>query len=118
MDNNNQTPQATSTAPNMPPAAPQPAAPVQMPDTSSNGSNKIILWFVIGLVIVVLAVGGIYVFLSRQQAATQNVQQPTVQTTPKPQDTADALDKDLNSINVDTGTNSDFDSIDQDLQQL
>lgn len=72
----------------------------------------------IGLVIIVLVVGGIYFFLSRQQATIQTLQpESTVQVTPKPQDTIDALDRDLNALNIENA-DSDFASIDQDLQQL
>lgn len=111
MDNNNPNPVSANP---VQPAAPQ--APIPAP--SPNGSNKAVLWFVMGLVIVVLLTGGIYLFLSKQQAKTadQAVRQPVVQNTPKPEDTIDALDKDLSAVNAEV--NSDFASIDQDLRQL
>lgn len=111
MDNNNPT-QAPMT-PNVPPA---PQIPV--PDAPATGSNnKVILWFVIGLVIIVLVVGGIYLFLSRQQAVVPQTKITTTQASPSP--AAQNLESDLNSINVNpAGTNSDFAAVDQDLKQL
>lgn len=103
MDNNNLTQQ---------PAVPQ--TPIA-PEPPSGDSNKMVLWLVIGLVIVVVLVGGIYFFLSKQQ--TKTTETTTVQTTPQPQDTVDALDKDLNALNVENA-DSDFASVDQDLEQL
>lgn len=123
VDNNNPvspTPvQPQTTQQSMPASAqPAPAVPPQIPvPPPEKGSNKAILWFIIGLVIIVLIVGGIYFFLSRQQQATNTAtQQPMVQATPKPQDTVDALDRDLNALNV--GTSADFTAVDSDLKQL
>lgn len=103
--------------PNIPSPSAQPMAPqVQMPDAPSSSSNKVILWFVIGLVIIVLAVGGTYFFLSRQQTAP--TQAPTTQASPSPA-AQENLESDLNNINVDAaGAASDFTAVDQDLQQL
>lgn len=106
---NNPTPQA--------PAAAQPA-----PQPVEPGSNRLVLYFVIGLVLIVLLVAGAYLFMSRQQQAAKNASNETtspeiVQATPKPQETVDALDRDLSALNVDN-TDSDFSSIDTDLQQL
>lgn len=113
VDNNNtpQVPQAAT--PNIP-VQPQPVQEVM----SSNGSggSKILLWFVIGLIVIVAIVGGIYFFLSQQQANTSK--EPTTVQTPIPSPKED-LEGDLNSINIDTATeSSDFSSVDQDLQQL
>lgn len=114
MENSNQTqqPPAVNTAPSQAPVVPQ--TPIA-PEPPSGDSNKLVLWLVIGLVIVVVLVGGIYFFLSKQQ--TKTTETKTVQTTPQPQDTVDALDKDLNALNVES-SDSDFASLDQDLQQL
>lgn len=91
---------------------------------SASSGNKIMLFFVGGLVLVVLLVGGAYLFMSRQQAEKnarnktgEAATQPMAQVTPRPQDTVDALDKDLSAVDVGSGE-SDFSSIDSDLQQL
>lgn len=106
MDNNN-------------PVTPNPAPQPTPPQAEENkGSNKIVLWFVIGLVIVVMAVGGIYLFLSRQQAAAPKLAPRSATTqTPKPSP-AENLEADLNSIDVESGADKEFTSIDQDLQAL
>lgn len=108
MENN--TPETLPVQPT-PPAAPQPAEVEQ-----KSSSSKIILWFVIGLVVVVVLVLGIYFLLNTQQASTPK--ETAVIQTPVPSPRED-LEGDLNSINVDTSTNSsDFTSVDQDLEQL
>lgn len=113
VDNNN-TPQAPqAAAPNIP-VQPQPVQEVM----SSNGSggNKILLWFVIGLIVIVAIVGGVYFFLSQQQADTSK--ESTAVQTPIPSPKED-LEGDLNSIDIDTATeSSDFSSVDQDLKNL
>lgn len=114
VDNNNtpQVPQSTA-APNIP-VQPQPTQ--EIAPSSGSGGNKILLWFVIGLVIVVALVGGIYFFLNQQQASTPK--ETAVVQTPIPAPEED-LEGELNSINVDTATeSSDFSSVDQDLQNL
>ncbi|MDO8618318.1 MAG: LPXTG cell wall anchor domain-containing protein [Candidatus Daviesbacteria bacterium] len=105
MDNNNSTP-----------AVPTPAsAPAQQPAAEKTGGNKMVLWFIIGLVIVIALVGGIYFFLSKQQNATEPEAVTQIPAT-APQEN---LENDLNSINVDTATtSSDFNAVDQDLQSL
>lgn len=96
------------------PQVPTPAL-AQQPADEKTGGNKMVLWFIIGLVIVIALVGGIYYFLSKQQVATQ----PEVITqTPAPTP-AENLENDLNNINVDTSTtSSEFNTVDQDLQAL
>ncbi len=69
-----------------------------------------------GLIIIVLLVGGVYCFLSRQQTAP--TQAPITQVSPSPVAQQD-LGSELNNINVDVaGATSDFTAVDQDLQQL
>lgn len=110
---NNLSPQTPPTPTiNTPP--PQPAVPqTPTPGAPAEESNKLILWLVIGLVVIIVLVGGIYLFLSRQQGTTQP--QTITSQTPAPQEN---LENDLNSIDVETGADSDFTSIDQDLQSL
>lgn len=128
MDNNNQPAQQLVQQP-----APQPAQPAQnvaqaqgsstqLPNLSSNNSNKLFIFVGIGLVLLALIAGGVYFFLfggfGGQQAAT-----PTPTTAPqvlKPTSppAQDNLETDLNSINVDSNTDNDFASIDKELQSL
>ncbi len=100
------------------PAAPQTPAPTILKPGSgeqNHTSNKMVFLFIIGIIVILALVGGIYFYLSKQQAASQ----PTVVTqtpAPTPQEN---LENDLNNINVDTATtSSDFAPVDQDLQQL
>lgn len=79
----------------------------QVPEPSS---NKFVLMFVAGLVIIILLVGGIYLYLSRQQAPSE------VGPTPTPV-VQENLEDDLNSIDI-TSIDNDFTSVDSDLQQL
>lgn len=95
--------------------------PVQKPVFKENivpeeSSNKLVLCLVIGLVLIILVVGGVYMYLSRQQAVKNSAQTPLSAggTTPVAQEN---LENDLNVIDV-TNTDSDFVSIDKDLQQL
>ena len=104
------TPQTT-----VPPQQSVPQVPVS--ELPSGDSKKMILWLVIGLVVVILLVGGIYFLLNQQQtgkSAQQASEQKVIESTP---DTMDALERDLNALNVED-TETDFTSIDQDLQQL
>lgn len=119
MDNNNQAAIPQTPVPNTPPANPQPPvmpqpAPIPAP---SNGSSKILVWFIIGLVLIVLLVGGIYLYLSRQQAITSTTQ-PDSATQTTPPATPATLEDELNSVNVDDTSNNDFAPVDQDLNQL
>lgn len=97
----------------------QPNAVIPTPSTSSptkdDSSNKMILWLIGGVMFIFLVVGGIYWYLSSQQQVTEPTFQPTI--TIKPQDTVDTLDKDLNELKEDN-LDSDFSSLDQDLQNL
>lgn len=71
------------------------------------------LWLVLGLIVIGVVVAGVYWFLS-QQSAIPSVQQ----TYNKPvTQKGENLDADLNSIDV-KNIDSDFASVDQDLQSL
>lgn len=74
--------------------------------------NKMGMWLIVGLVVVILVVGAVYWYLSSQQTPSQPVQQPGSQA-----ETIDNLDQELNSIEVGTA-DSDFTSVDSDLQSL
>ena len=105
MDNNNQTPTPVVTTPN-------PTVP-----TPEGGGKKIILMLVIGVVIVLAVVGAIYYFLSNQQVSTQSQTITTAPAQPSVAQTKDALDQELDSINVSSQDN-DFNALDSDLKKL
>jgi uncharacterized protein HemX len=111
VDNNSSIPQPAI------PTNTQPVQPVAPPSANGSGGNKVVLWFVAGLIIVVALVGGIYFYLSRQQGNSITNQNTSVES-PVPTAKED-LEQGLNSINVDISTeSSDFIPIDQDIQQL
>lgn len=127
MDNNNIPQPATPAMPAKPaPAQPAaPAAPTQTPNVPvSGGSNgqtpasgsKMVLWFIIGLVVIVALVGGIYLYLSRQEAVNSNNQQAVKTQAPAPV-AQENIENDLNNVAIDD-IDTDFASLDQDLQQL
>ncbi len=111
MDNNKETlPEGVQ----QPAVATPPAAPA--PD---GGSKKMILMLIVGMVTVILIVGGLYMFLSKQQSApVPQVQQTTnVSKPPSLAQVKDVLDQELDSINV-SASEGDFKSVDQNLQSL
>lgn len=106
MENNN--PMEQPTEPVMP--APQPTNLV--PPVQPESGNKMVLWFVLGIVVIVLVVGGIYFYLNRQQGDTSQVTQPTK--TPVAEEN---LENELSTIDV-ADIEQDFAPVDQDLQNL
>lgn len=117
VDNSN--PQ-TSPQPNTSQPMPQPATIPPQTAAAPQSSNKMIMWLGLGLILIVLLAGGVYLFIFRQQAATSApalTQQPIVQAPLQPEETIDALDRDLEAVKVDS-TDNDFSSIDQDLKSL
>lgn len=116
MDNNNPASQAPTVNPPVANVVNNPiATPVQVPPSKSG--NKMVLLFVIGLIAIAVVVGGIYFFLSKQQEAADSQPQAVVTQTPVPVAEVD-LESELNNIDVDASIDSDFSSVDQDLQQL
>lgn len=96
--------------------SPQTPATNQPPTKQPVKLNKRIVWLAGGLLIIILIVGGIYLFSGTQQTVVPNSQTTTLQA-PKPA-AEENLENDLSSIDVENGTESDFTSTDQDLQQL
>lgn len=101
---------------------PQPnqTAPI-VPEVESSGEgNKTVVWFIVGLVLIGVVVGGLYWYMSKQQTTSGN-SNPTGYTAPKTT-TANTptttLDQDLDAINVQASDSGDFNSIDQDLKSL
>ncbi len=109
---------ATNPAPIVPPQAapviPNPTAPAP-----EGGSKKMIIMLVVGVVVILAVVGGIYMFLSKQQPVTepQTTQTNSAPSKPTIAQIKDALDQELDSINVEA-SEGDFKSVDQDLQSL
>ncbi|MBI2315111.1 hypothetical protein HYU93_03605 [Candidatus Daviesbacteria bacterium] len=116
MDSNNPT-VAPNPAPQPSPQQPPTQTPVAAPPAGD--SKKMVLWLIVGFVVVIALVAGIYFLMSsRQQAATE--EQPAAITqiqTPMPA-VEENLEEDLNSISVETALDSEFSSVDQDLQGL
>lgn len=125
MDNNipaNQTapaPAAASpaAAPGPQPIQPQPAQPQATIPQENSGGNKLTLWFIIGLVIVIAIVGGIYFYLNNQKSSETTQVNTTAQVTPAPTPKED-LEGALNNIDIDEKVDSEFTSVDSDLGQL
>lgn len=122
MDNNNPNPvppvstPATAIPPQPVQSAPVvPTTPVAPP---KGGLGKIIIILVVVLLIILSGVA-VYFFIIKQPAKTpqDTIPQAVIQTSPKPENTVDALEKDINTIQ-DESLESDFSSVDSDLQNL
>lgn len=101
--------------PGQPPAQPAPAQ-AGTPLSAKSSGNKKFLLLIIGLVLAVLIIGVIFFIFSSQktkQPADRELKQTSTSTV-KPEDN---LDKELDSIDIQT-PDSDFTSLDQDLQGL
>src|SRR3989344_7217891 len=86
---------------------PQPA-PMGPPGNEGGESKKMILWLVIGLLVIGLMIGGVYLYLN-------NLQQ-TSKTTPPPAQEK-SLESEVESIIVGE-VEAEFAPVDQDLQSL
>jgi flagellar basal body-associated protein FliL len=82
----------------------------QQPAPTPENSSKFVIWIITGLVIIILVVGGIYLYLSNKQAVT------TPSTTPAPV-VQENLEDELNAVEI-GDPDADFTAIDQDLQNL
>lgn len=116
MDNNptqpvqpvaNNMPNPQTANPNM--MAPQPVTPAP-----EGKNNKTILLSLIGLVVIILVVGGIYLYFSNQQKVPQS---KIPAEPPKAADATQSLENDLDSVSVDD-LDKEFSTVDQDLQSL
>lgn len=97
-----------------------------VPEPTANGGgnssgNKMLLWMVLGIGLIVVVFAGAYFYMGSKQAVSST---PTVQKTVSSQKstaTQSAVNEDpskeLDSIDVGS-TDADFDSIDKDLQNL
>lgn len=91
-------------------AAPVVSAPPKIESSNSSSSN-ILVWLIVGLIVLILAAGGIYIYLNRQEA------RPVQTEAPQTQVKEDSLESELNTIDVESEGN-DFVAVDQDLQSL
>lgn len=115
-------PTVAPTAPTAATAAPQPK-PSQDPTTvippvpgDGSSSNKLVMFLILGIIVIGLAVGGIYLYLNQKQTTDLQNSRSAV-TTPIPVAKQENLEADLNSINIATD-DADFATIDQDIQGL
>lgn len=123
MDNTQLNPAAAPQTP--PPVAPAvPAAPnvippvMPTPPSETRSSSKLIMFLIIGVVFIALLVGGVYLYLNNKQSADLKNNQTGLYTAPVATPVAqENLDSDLSAINVATD-DSDFASVDKDLQGL
>lgn len=89
---------------------PQPEPVVmQVPPTPAPPKGKT-MWLIVGLVIILLVIAGIYLLQSRQKVSQSPKASPSPAVT-------DNLDQDLNSVVVED-LESEFTVVDQDLQNL
>lgn len=117
----NTKPQDTTQASTEASTQPQQMGPTQtvsqqpMPNADppkSEGGNKMIFWLVGGLIVVILAVLGIYFFLN-----SQNKLKPTQTTSAPTQEVNGVSEDEVNSMNT-SDLDGEFKGVDQDLQSL
>jgi len=101
-----------SNLPQTPTPAPPAAAPIQTPDPGDTNNSKMVLWFILGLLVIILTVAGIYWYLSKQTAKPQ-----TPQSSNQEAAVSENLDQELNSIDV-QAVDNDFKEVDADLENL
>lgn len=79
-----------------------------------NNTGNAMLILVLGFIAVILAIGGLYFYMSKSQSVANAPQTAAIQ---QQAATIDNLESDLSSIDV-SDTNSDLDALDKDLQSL
>jgi len=96
------------------------ASPVVSPDPV-HGSKKMIFWLILGIII--LIIGGIGVYLSKQQSSTPVASGAIERATSQPQATitpttnTDNLEQQVNLIDI-QNPDSNFTQVDTDLQNI
>lgn len=98
---------------NKQPQTPQSAPSVAQPPVEKEGTHMVML-FIVGLVVIVIVVSGIYWYLGKQQTSSEQVPQASNQ----PATTSENLNKDLDLIDAQASDSSDFTSVDQDIKDL
>ena len=110
MDPKTQQPSATQQAAGNPAAQPNPVV-AQMPQGNGGDQKKLVLWFISGLVLIILIVGGVYWYLTSKQV---QVPQSQISAPPKIQENLEAELDALDVMEVD----AQFTTVDKDLQGL
>ena len=108
MENNNPAPQTTPSQPTMQ-QNPQPTAP--------SGGSKMFLWIILGLIVTILIIGGVYWYLNNQQSKTDQANTSQTQSSAVPVKAESSLQTDLNSIEIPDVDNQ-FATIDKDINSL
>lgn len=108
MDNNNPIVQ--------PATSQQPIQQAPVATASAGDSKKMIFWFVGGFVLIIALAVGVYLFMSKQQAAPQEQAEGITQTSMPVVE--ESLEDNLDRVSLDAAIDSDFSSVDQDLQSL
>ena len=91
-----------------------PTPPLPTDPKPASSEKKMALWLIIGLVIIVIIVGGIYFYLSNQQKPLQS-NLPVEG--PKTTAASENLENDINNVNVDE-VDKNFSQVDKDLGSL
>lgn len=112
MDNNNT---AVSQNPIVPPApAPSQPAPVPAVPPAKEEGNKMALWLIGGLVIIIAIVGLIYWYLGSR--STKEVSKPLATPAPVTQKET-SLEQDLDTVQIED-LEAEFSQVDKDLESL
>lgn len=96
---------------NNPQPSPQAAPSVVQPPQESGENNRMVLWLIVGLVVIILVVGGIYFYSTGQQKVTKP---KGASPTPVVQEN---LENEVNAINVED-IEGEFSEVDKDLGTL
>lgn len=111
MDNNNPVQPIPNMQPN--PAVNQPQATPSLP--SDKSGSKMVFWLIGGLILIILIVGGIYIFLGKN--TKEDAKTPAAATQPVTQKLDDVSETEVEAIGV-GDLESEFSSVDQDLKSL
>lgn len=112
MDNNNSPVQPI---PNMQsnPVVNQPQTAPSLP--SDKGGHKMVLWLIGGLILIILIVGGMYIFLGKN--TKEGAKTPVATTQPVTKKLDDVSETEVEAVGV-GDLESEFTSVDQDLKSL
>lgn len=101
---------------NTPQANPQSTPPQAPPPTpSAEGGSKMALWLIGGLILIILIIGGIYIFLSKN--TKESAKTPAASTQPVTKKLDDVSESEVEAVGV-ADLEAEFSSVDQDLKSL